>query len=391
MMRNQKEDFRFLAENSADMVCRVGFDLVMHYASPSCERILGWKPEEMVGKGPDAFVFPEDLPTVAAAHERLMRDGVDPVPTEVRMQRKDGSYAWMEVNARRVQGDGGASGIVLVMRDISRRKLDEAESKGILPISGKKYAVPLASRSEHGLAQHDDDLPFRKAFLMTPIPMVIATFAGFTIIDVNDAFIAATGYAHDELRGRGASEVRLLDDRTCRHIATTLRQSRSLRKMEIRLRTREDAHMDCLLSIETATVDGQQCVLAVFQDVSERKRSEAELMEAIESVMKDMSWFSQAVIEKLAQLRQPRRVAGPEAELSDLTPRELEVLGLMCEGRTDEDISGALGLSRNTVRNHVSRIYTKIGVHRRAGAIVWARARGVLEYELPKRRARRGR
>lgn len=35
-MQNQdEEDFRFLAENPADMVCRVGLDLVMHYASPS--------------------------------------------------------------------------------------------------------------------------------------------------------------------------------------------------------------------------------------------------------------------------------------------------------------------------------------------------------------------
>lgn len=364
MMRNQEEpeeDFRFLAENSADMVCRVGFDLVMHYASPSCERILGWKPEEMVGKGPDAFVFPEDLPTVAAAHERLVRDGIDPVPTQIRMRKKDGSYAWMEVNARLVQGGTARdmSGIVLVMRDVSRRKLDEAEHEGNRPI-----------------------------FLMTPLPMLIAALAGFTIIDVNDAFIAATGYTHDELRGRGAAEVRLLDERTCRHVETTLRKAGSLRKMEIRLRTREGAQMECLLSVETASVDARQCVLAVFQDVSERRRSEAELMEAIESVMKDTSWFSQAVIEKLAQLRQPRRVAGPEAELSDLTPREREVLVLMCEGKTDDEISFALGLSRNTVRNHVSRIYAKIGVHRRAGAIVWARTRGVLEYELPKKRAR---
>lgn len=391
MMRSQKEDFRFLAENSADVVCRVGFDLVMHYASPSCERVLGWKPEEMVGKGPNAFVFHEDLPTVAAAHERLMREGVDPVPTKVRMRRKDGSYAWMEINARKAQSDGGASGIVLVMRDISRRKPDEAEHEGGLPISSKHSAARLAPLRERELARHDDDAPFRKAFLMTPTPMVIAAFADFTIIDVNDAFVAATGYAYDELRGRGASEVRLLDERTCRHIAMTLRKSRSLRTMEIRLRTREGAHRECLLSVETATVDARQCVLAVFQDVSERKRSEAELMEAIESVMKDTNWFSQAVIEKLARLRQPRRVSGPDAELSDLTSRELEVLGLMCEGQTDEEISGALGLSRNTVRNHVSRIYTKIGIHRRAGAIVWARTRGVLEYELPKERARRRR
>ncbi len=96
-MQNQdEEDFRFLAQNSADMVCRVGLDLVMHYASPSCEWLLGWESEEMVGKGPAAFVITEDLPVVAGAHERLSLDCVDPMPTEVHMRRKDGTYAWMD-------------------------------------------------------------------------------------------------------------------------------------------------------------------------------------------------------------------------------------------------------------------------------------------------------
>lgn len=92
------------------------------------------------------------------------------------------------------------------------------------------------------------------------------------------------------------------------------------------------------------------------------------------------------IVEKLAQLCQPRRIAHPEAELPDLTSREREVLGLMCEGLTDDDISVTLGLSRNTVRNHVSRIYTKIGVHRRAGSVVWARTRGVRERKSPGKR-----
>lgn len=365
MQNRNEEDYQFLAENSADMVCRVGFDLVMQYTSPSCERILGWKPEEMVGKGPDAFVFPDDLPTVGAAHKRLLANGVDPVPTEVRMRRKDGSYAWMEVNARMAQreGDVEASGIVLIMRDVSGRLR--------LPREGEP-------------SQHED-LTLHKAFSMTPVPMIIATLAGVRIIDVNDAFVAATGYSFDGLRGREVTEVGVLDDSTCRHIGAALGKTDSVRSMEVQLRTRDGTRLDCLLSVEVATVERQRCMLAVFQDVSERKRSEAELMQAIENVMQDSRRFGQAVIEKLAQLRQPRRIAQPEAELADLTSREREVLGLVCEGQTDDDISVMLGLSRNTVRNHVSRIYTKIGVHRRAGAVVWARTRGVLERELPQK------
>lgn len=392
-MQNQdEEDFRFLAENSADMVCRVGLDLVMHYASPSCERLLGWKPEDMVGKGPAAFVLAEDLPVVAAAHERLSRDGADPMPTEVRMRRKDGTYAWMEVNARMVRREGPAepSGIVLVMRDISQRKLREAAQQTALSVSST-LQDPLypALKSELARTLHESDEPFSRTFAMTPLPMAVAVLAGLQIINVNEAFIAATGYAPDELVGRKAAEIPLLDDFICAQMERIFERADRARGVETRLRTREGLFIDCVLSADITTIDSLRCVLVAFQDVTERKRSEDELMIAIESVMKDTTWFSRAVIEKLAQLRQPAGTDKPEGELADLTAREREVLGLMCEGQNDDQISQALGLSRNTVRNHVSGIYSKIGVHRRAAAVVWARERGILARETPRRHVTR--
>jgi DNA-binding CsgD family transcriptional regulator len=48
----------------------------------------------------------------------------------------------------------------------------------------------------------------------------------------------------------------------------------------------------------------------------------------------------------------------------------------MYQGLGDAEIAKKLGLTRNTVRNHVARIYNKTGVHSRAAAVVWARERG---------------
>ncbi|MDG6719354.1 response regulator transcription factor, partial [Staphylococcus aureus] len=105
-----------------------------------------------------------------------------------------------------------------------------------------------------------------------------------------------------------------------------------------------------------------------------RRRSELELADAIEAVMKDASWFSRTVMDKLATLRNPHAEA---VETADLTPREREVLGLICEGLDDKAIAKRLSLSGNTVRNHVAGIYGKIGVNRRAAAVAWARERGI--------------
>jgi DNA-binding NarL/FixJ family response regulator len=126
-------------------------------------------------------------------------------------------------------------------------------------------------------------------------------------------------------------------------------------------------------------------VLCVVQDITDRKRSEVELMTAIEVVMQDTSWFSRTVIEKLANLRQPRGANKAHAGLKDLTAREREVLGLICEGLGDQEIAKQLGVSRNTVRNQIAAIYRKVDVHRRSAVIVWACERGFTGSGPPKR------
>jgi len=63
----------------------------------------------------------------------------------------------------------------------------------------------------------------------------------------------------------------------------------------------------------------------------------------------------------------------------------------MCRGQSDEEIGTKLGLSRNTVRNHVATIYFKIDVHRRSAAIVWARDRGFTGEAPAARKTRRTR
>jgi DNA-binding NarL/FixJ family response regulator len=61
----------------------------------------------------------------------------------------------------------------------------------------------------------------------------------------------------------------------------------------------------------------------------------------------------------------------------------------MCQGHDDDGIARHLKLSRNTVRNHVATIYSKIGVHRRSAAIVWARDRGITGHEPARRTSKR--
>jgi len=83
----------------------------------------------MVGTGPEAFVYPEDVPLIAAAQERNRTQNSGIAPVTVRMRKKSGSLAWMEISARLVRDPvtGEPKETVLVMRDITERKTQAEE------------------------------------------------------------------------------------------------------------------------------------------------------------------------------------------------------------------------------------------------------------------------
>ena len=74
------------------------------------------------------------------------------------------------------------------------------------------------------------------------------------------------------------------------------------------------------------------------------------------------------------------------ANLSDLTPREMEILQLVIVGKTNRAISSEIYVSEKTVEFHLARIYTKIGARTRLMAGVWAIQQGILAItrEIPR-------
>jgi LuxR family maltose regulon positive regulatory protein len=69
---------------------------------------------------------------------------------------------------------------------------------------------------------------------------------------------------------------------------------------------------------------------------------------------------------------------GADALVEPLTARELEVLQLLGEGRSNQEICSALVITLNTVKKHTSNIYGKLGVHSRTQAVVRAQQLGLL-------------
>ncbi len=146
----------------------------------------------------------------------------------------------------------------------------------------------------------------------------------------------------------------------------------------------------CFLSKVELVIDGKPVQMCVLQEVELPGETSHELVAAVEAVMSDTSWFTRTMVEKLKAWYQAKQPAAKPDDLDPLTEREREILALICEGRSDYDMSQLLGLSQNTVRNHVASLYRKIGVNRRSAAIIWARERALTSYEFmnAKRRTR---
>lgn len=115
----------------------------------------------------------------------------------------------------------------------------------------------------------------------------------------------------------------------------------------------------------------------------------SELIPAIRTVAQNRYFINGKVLNKteayrwlLAEMEKFTVVAdtGQEA-FSPLSPREMEVLVLTTKGASNKEIAGALSISRQTVKNHMSSVLRKLGVEDRTQAAILALRRGWVRIE----------
>lgn len=236
----------------------------------------------------------------------------------------------------------------------------------------------LDDRRQAETALKESEERFEIAFRLAPVPTFLALRDGCRVLLVNDAFKEETGYTQADIVGRDAAELPLwVDPEASAEIERLLRADGRARNLDLKLRTRNGDHLACLVSAEAVAIQEQACVLIAAQNVSHHNRTHVEVAGAIEAVMRDTTWFTDAVLEKLARKRGDEPLTGEAVVLGQLPPRARQVLEHVCMGLDDDVIAAKLSLSRNTVRNHVASLFRKTKVRSRAKLIVWARERGV--------------
>ncbi|MEB3279192.1 MAG: PAS domain S-box protein [Lyngbya sp.] len=119
--------YRLLAENAKDMISTHTCEGVFLYVSPASRHLLGYEPDELLGRSLYEFFHPTD----AAAWQRtytVVGQLPDEYTTTYRVRRRDGNYVWFETTSRAIASDQSVEPMILcISRDITLRKQAEEE------------------------------------------------------------------------------------------------------------------------------------------------------------------------------------------------------------------------------------------------------------------------
>lgn len=124
MKRLDEKKLRALVENSIDVITIANADARLEYISPSVKDVLGYEPDELVGKNGFELIWPEDLEKAQRIFKEL-QTARTPLSAVLRLKHKDGSLRWIESQVVHLADDPNIGGIISNFRDITDRRLIE--------------------------------------------------------------------------------------------------------------------------------------------------------------------------------------------------------------------------------------------------------------------------
>jgi PAS domain S-box-containing protein len=161
--RKQRERrFQAFVEQSDDILTLIDESGVYRYQSPSVERILGYDPDELVGRSAFEFVHPDDRERVMSKFQRLVEDTGRSLEVEYRFRHADGSWRWL--SSRGVDGaeESGVDDYVINSRDITERKERERQiadlhdaTREMMQASDERELCAVAVETAETVLDHD--------------------------------------------------------------------------------------------------------------------------------------------------------------------------------------------------------------------------------------------
>jgi PAS domain S-box-containing protein len=268
-LRESEMRHRALIENSSDIIQVVDSKGVIRYVSPSVQRILGYKPEELIGRLSIDVVHPDDLPKVAKGFEEAIQKPAIPVVTACRCKHKDGTWRVIEGTGINYLNRPAVNGFISNMHDITKRKqmeeklrqysdhLEEVVQKRTEELleSEKRYSVLVEEASDGVVIAQDGKIVF-----------------------ANKKAQEIGGYSRDELIGFPFE--RLVDEKFLQLVKERHERRLQGKKVpatyEIEVITKTGERVPVEISAARIDYQGRSADLVIVRDIRERKQMEEE-------------------------------------------------------------------------------------------------------------------
>jgi len=270
-LQRSEEQFRLLIENSYDVIIVVGADAAINYISPSVERVIGYKPEELIGKQSTNFIHSDDLPHFMDALVSVVETPGHAESREVRILHKNGSWRTVHGTGVSLLAEPSVTGIVINFKDITEQKQVEEKHRLLVEDMNDGYVV---------------------------VQDMKCVFA-------NRSFIEMTGYDAEKVIGMSALELLPPDNRqtvTEQYEKVVRGEETPVDRFES-VRTAEDGTLVISeSSIKAIEYEGKPAFGVIVRDITERKQAEEALHASEREVRKLNAELEQRVIERTREL-----------------------------------------------------------------------------------------
>lgn len=124
-VRASEERFRSLIENALDIITVLDEQGTVRYESPSVEKVLGYKPENLVNQNFFNYIHPDDVKTALETFTHAIKNSRMALAIEFRFQHQNGSWVTFEAIGQKFLNQFGTTNFVVNSRDITERKRAE--------------------------------------------------------------------------------------------------------------------------------------------------------------------------------------------------------------------------------------------------------------------------
>ncbi len=125
-IRASEARYRVLAETTTDLITQLDLSMQRQYVSPACRHVLGFEPEELLGRQPSSEIHPDDADDVRALAARLIAGEIEGgrAVTTYRTRHKAGHWLWVEAGLNLIRDDvtGAPASLICSLRDVTERQ-----------------------------------------------------------------------------------------------------------------------------------------------------------------------------------------------------------------------------------------------------------------------------